>query len=318
MNSLKTGIILLNMGGPSSLEQVRPFLYNLFSDRDIIPLGPKLLQKPIAWMVAKKRAPKSMATYQMIGGGSPLQKITRMQAAALEKSLQNDGDFIADIAMRYWPPYGMETVEKMVDRGVKRIIALSLYPHYSKATTGSSLKHLRTAIAKVAQDLPVQEVPFWPCQTSYVKAIAENINAARREFGSNCHLVYSAHSLPVSFIKDGDPYLEHTKQTIKAIESLTQVKGRLCFQSRSGPVEWLAPSTPDTLKEMADEGCKDIIMVPISFVSDHVETLYEIDIEYKELAESLGMRLNSCASLNTQPLFIEGLRELVLEATAKF
>ena len=318
MSSLKTGIILLNMGGPSTLEQVRPFLYNLFSDRDIIPLGPKLLQKPIAWIIAKKRAPKSMATYKLIGGGSPLQKITRMQAAALADSLKEDGNFVADIAMRYWPPYSTETVQNMIDDGVQRIIALSLYPHYSKATTGSSLKHLRAAITKIDKDIPLVEIPFWPTQKSYVQAIATNIEEARDNFGHDCEIVYSAHSLPVSFIEEGDPYLEHTKQTIEAIEALTTIKGRLCFQSRSGPVEWLTPSTPDTLTEMANEGCKKVIIVPISFVSDHVETLYEIDIEYKELAESLGMQLHSCTSLNTQPLFIKALRELILENTEKF
>ncbi|CAG35814.1 ferrochelatase [Desulfotalea psychrophila] len=316
MQNIPTGVILLNMGGPTQTKDVRPFLYNLFSDREIIPLGPRLMQKPLAWLIAKRRAPKSAATYERIGGGSPLKQITEAQAEALEKSLQAHGNFTVTYAMRYWPPYCDEALDYLLSKGVERLVALSLYPHYSKATTGSSLTQLHKTLKKKNISLPLTEIPSWPKQRDYIAAIAANIKKGLATFhGEKTEIVYSAHSLPTSFIEAGDPYVEHTKQSIGAIEEITGKRGRLCFQSKSGPVEWLEPSTPDVLIQLAQEGVKNILMVPISFVSDHVETLYEIDILYKKQAKKLGMRLTSCPSLNTQEQFITGLRQLVLESS---
>ncbi len=314
MNQEHYGVILLNMGGPENLEDVHPFLYNLFSDRGIIQLGPKLLQKPLAWLIAKKRAPKSRAIYSKIGGGSPLKKITAQQAKALEDALTGDGKYTVTYAMRYWPPYGDEAVKLFLEQGVTSTIAVSLYPHFSKATSGSSLAHLKEAVDELAPHMPFQSVPSWPDQSSYIQALAENIQIGLAAFdGAPTEIVYSAHSLPVSFIEGGDPYVDHITVTMQEIEKLTGIKGRLCYQSRSGPVEWLAPSTPEMLRDLAQDGCKNILMVPISFVSDHIETLYEICILYKEQAARLGMRLETSESLNTNPLLIEGLRELILE-----
>ena len=319
MNKVVTGIILLNMGGPDSLDDVRPFLYNLFSDRDIIPLGPPFLQKPIAWFIAKKRAPKSMAAYEKIGGGSPLKRITSEQAKALETVLAEHGDYLVTFGMRYWHPYSEDSLEKLVNEGAQRVIALTLYPHYSKATTGSSLNRLRKAHKKNFSHIPLLEIPHWQDQPDYVQAVADNIISGIKGFnGEQSTVVYSAHSLPVSFIEAGDPYVDHTKLTIAAIEKITGIKGNLCYQSRSGPVEWLEPSTPDMLKKLAKEGVKNILMVPISFVSDHIETIYEIDMLYKEQAEALGMNLQPCNSLNCQEKFIEGLKKLILEKEQDF
>ena len=313
-NKETVGVILLNMGGPEKQDDVRPFLYNLFSDREIIPLGPACMQKPLAWLIAKRRAPKSKATYQKIGGGSPLKKITYQQAQALEKALDGDGSFYVTVGMRYWPPYSSEALDYLLAKGVNKIVALTLYPHYSQATTGSSLAHLKKAMAEKKATLPLIEIAHWPEQPHYVQAICDNIVEALKEFnGEDVEIVYSAHSLPVSFIEAGDPYVQHTKRTIAAIEKQTGIQGHLCFQSRSGPVEWLTPSTPDMLTELAKKGVKNILMVPISFVSDHVETLYEIDMLYKDQATALGMKLISPQSLNTQPQFISGLRDLVLQ-----
>ena len=302
------------MGGPDTLDDVQPFLYNLFCDREIISLGPAFLQKPLAWLISRRRAAKSKANYAQIGDGSPLKNITVNQAKALEESLRADGDYSVTIAMRYWPPLADEAIESLLKQGVSRIIVLTLYPHFSKATTGSSVSHFRNCLNRLAPGLPVRVIANWPTQTSYIKALADNITNGLRTFDSpKVTVVYSAHSLPVSFIEEGDPYVDHIKQTILAIENITGTLGRLCYQSRSGPVEWLSPSTPDMLEQLATEGCKNILMVPISFVSDHIETLFEISILYKQGAARLGMHLQACASLNLNPTFIQALRELVID-----
>ncbi len=312
MQKKSIGIILLQIGGPDSLDDVAPFLYNLFADRDIIQLGPAFLQKPLAWFIARRRAPKSQKNYAKIGGGSPLKRITTAQKKALEQALQNDGDIHIAIAMRYWPPSAEDAIRTLLAHNVKHIIALPLYPHYTKATTGSSLKDLRRVHTLLAPDIPLQEITSWPDHPQYIKALAHRIEEGSKQFTDQSFtLVYSAHSLPVSFINEGDPYVQELEKTITALEKCTGIKGILCYQSRSGPVEWLAPSTPETIEKLANEGCKNILMMPISFVSDHIETLYEIDMEFKEMAEEQGMRLVSTAPLNDDPDFVEGLAALL-------
>lgn len=318
MQSKKNGIILLNMGGPDSLDNVRPFLYNLFSDREIIKLGPAFLQKFLAWVISRKRAPKSKAIYARIGGRSPLKEISFQQARALQDALNDAGKYSVTVAMRYWPPFADDAIKALLAAEVDHITALTLYPHYSKATTGSSLSHLQQSLQRLAPDIPFSSISSWPVQNSYIKALAENIKKGLQTFETGpVEIVYSAHSLPVSFIQDGDPYVDHIKQTIAEIEKITHQSGRLCYQSRSGPVEWLSPSTPDMLETLSDESCKNILMVPISFVSDHVETLYEIGILYRDQAAQKGMCLKQSESLNTNPLFIQGLKDLILQQEGK-
>lgn len=310
----KIAVILLNMGGPAKLEDVRPFLFNIFSDREIIRLGPPFLQKPIAWYIARKRAPKSMDIYRQIGGGSPITTITRQQQDALEKALKNDGDFMVTTAMRYWKPTSASAVELVRSKQATKVVALSLYPHFSCATSGSSIKELKQHLTGL-DSRQLIEIASWPTQPDYVNCLATKIKHGLEHFETeDVELLYSAHSLPVSFIEEGDPYVEHLNQTITAVEKITGKIGRLCYQSRSGPVEWLSPSTPEMIETVAGEGGKNILMVPISFVSDHVETLYEINIQYKELAASHNISLQASESLNTDPQFIEGLRQLVLQS----
>jgi ferrochelatase len=314
MNQPRTGIVLLNMGGPEKQEDVRPFLYNIFSDRQIIRLGPRLLQKPLAWLIARRRAPKSAATYARIGGGSPIASITRQQQHALQQALSNDGDFLVTTAMRYWRPFTETAIEELLAARVERIVALSLYPHYSRATTGSSLNELKSRLARAAYSGRLVEISSWPDQPDYIACLAERITSGLDLFaGEPVQIVYSAHSLPVSFIEEGDPYVEHLQRTIAALETQTGRPGRLCYQSRSGPVEWLSPATPEMIRTLADEGCRAILMVPLSFVSDHVETLYEINIAYRALAGEYGIRLESTPGLNMMPRFIAALRKLVLD-----
>ncbi len=319
MKKKSFGIVLLQIGGPDCLEDVPHFLYNLFADRDIIRLGPAFLQKPLAWFIARRRAPKSQKNYAKIGGGSPLKKITIAQKKMLEQVLCDDADIHIAIAMRYWPPSADDAIKALVAQKVTHILALPLYPHYTQATTGSSLKDLRRAHALFAPEIPLQEITSWPDHPPYIEALAHRVTAGHEIFaGEPFTLVYSAHSLPVSFIKGGDPYVRELEKTITALEKRTGIKGRLCYQSRSGPVEWLSPSTPETIKQLAKEGCKNILMMPISFVSDHIETLYEIDMEFKEIAEDLGMRLVSTAPLNDDPDFVTGLATLLRNHIAEF
>ncbi|PID74379.1 MAG: ferrochelatase [Desulfobacterales bacterium] len=310
------GVILLNMGGPETQEEVHPFLYRLFSDRSLIELGPALLQKPIARYIARKRAPKSRKTYQQIGGGSPLKKLTREQASALETQLNAERSqrYLVTVAMRYCPPFSEEAVQQLLAKEIDCLTVLSLYPHYSRATGGSSILEMQRILKQLAPEMPVVYIKEWPDQPTYIQSLAGRILDGLEAFsGEPATVVYSAHSLPVSFVKRGDPYVEHLMRTITAVEQITRTEGKLCYQSRSGPVQWLSPSTSEMLQRLAEGGCKNVLMVPISFVSDHVETLYEIDILYRQQAEALGMHLRSSASLNADPQFIKALRELVLE-----
>jgi ferrochelatase len=310
------GVVLLNLGGPDTLADVEPFLVNLFSDRRIIRLSPfPFLQKFIARRIARKRAPKSSEAYRLIGGGSPLKGITVRQGEALRQALTEHGDFRVGMAMRYWQPYADKILQAFAAEKISRLVLLTLYPHYSVATTGSSLDDFRKAVQHRPEKFEVVEVREWSDQEEYVASLARTIEEGLGKFrDGGVQLVYSAHSLPVKFIREGDPYLDQIRQTIAAVEKRTGVVGRLCFQSRSGPVEWLSPSTPEMLEGLAGEGCRQVLMVPISFVSDHVETLYEIDIQYRELARDLGIRLERTESLNTRPDFIAGLKKLVLDA----
>jgi ferrochelatase len=313
----KTGVLLLNMGGPEKQADVRPFLYNLFSDRQIIRLGPALLQRPLAALIAWRRAPKSRANYQKLGGGSPITAITTRQAAALEKVLATDGNFLVRPVMRYWYPFAETVLRELAAIGVNELIALPLYPHYCRATSGSSFDDVRMQNRKLGLNLPLREIRSWPIEPDYIASLAARIQEGLALFGNGnetVQVVYSAHSLPKQFIDEGDPYVDELRLTIAALEQQTGKTGKLCFQSRSGPVIWLQPSTEDMLMQLAAEGCKNILMVPIAFVSDHIETLYEIDMLYKELAQKLGMRLESTRGLNDDPQFISGLRKLVLKA----
>ncbi|MEW6218350.1 MAG: ferrochelatase [Thermodesulfobacteriota bacterium] len=307
-------ILLLNLGGPERGEEVRPFLVNLFSDREIIRLGPALLQPLIARLIAWRRAPKSRANYAEIGG-SPLARITAAQGQALAEHLAPCGPFRSFVCMRYWHPRTGACLAQVQAAGIRRLVALTLYPHFSRATTGSSLSELARQLQVGVPDLELAVVREWPTQAGYIRELAAVIAAAWQAAADPAAAVlYSAHSLPAALIEEGDPYLDQIRATIAAVEELTGRPGQLAFQSRSGPVRWLAPSTPDSLRQLAAGGCRTVVVVPVSFVSDHIETLHEIDIQYRQLAHGLGMRLVRTESLNVRPGFIAALGELVLAA----
>ena len=312
----KTAVLLLQMGGPDSLDAVEPFLRNLFSDRDIIKIGPKLLQPLIARIIAKRRAPKVEHHYAEIGGKSPLRELTEAQGRALEAQL--GPDYRCFVAMRYWRPSTLEALAAIKREGIRDIIALTLYPHYSRATTGSSINELKRLLAESKVAFRVSYVEHFYNHPRYIDALAEKIKAGIELLHplAERQILFSAHSLPQSFIDDGDPYLGHIEETVQLVmERFPDETYHLAFQSRAGPVKWLEPATDEMLKHLAAEGCKNLLIVPLSFVSDHIETLHEIDIEYGKMCYELGYsKVARSPSLNDSPAFIDCLADLVKTA----
>ncbi|MBI5846572.1 MAG: ferrochelatase [Nitrospirae bacterium] len=322
------GVLLLNLGGPDSLAAVQPFLYNLFSDREIIRLGPVFLQKPLAFLISSLRSAKTKAAYALIGGKSPIREITDDQAKALETSLNEESashgrktEFKVVVGMRYWHPFTKDAVSRISAEGIDKVVVLSLYPHYSVATTASSLSELRRVLTAYPS-IRTHHIMSWYDQPRYIDALAEKIAKGLALFCSSSltpgikptdvHLLFSAHSLPKKFVDEGDPYVDHIMATIKAVTARFGNPWKLSYQSKSGPVAWLEPSTEQMLEEMASKGIKNVLAVPISFVSDHIETLYEIDMLYREMAALLGIRLERAESLNLSPTFISALADIVV------
>lgn len=267
------------------------------------------MQRPIAFVISALRASKTKMAYRLIGGRSPILEITEAQARALEESLNSR--FKVYVGMRYWHPYIKETLIRAINDGAKRLLALSLYPHYSTATTGSAIREYERVIREMKEEIEVSFIRSWYDHPFYIEALVDVINKVFVRFGK-IPVLFSAHSLPQRFIIEGDPYLKEIKGTIGAITDRLEMEYYLSFQSKSGPVKWLEPSTDEMLHSLARKGIKNLLIVPISFVSDHIETLYEIDILYKGLADKLSINLIRTESLNTHPLLIEALKDIVI------
>ena len=311
----KKAVLLLQMGGPDSLDAVEPFLLNLFSDREIIKIGPAWLQPIIARIIVKKRKGHVEENYALIGGKSPLRRLTEEQANALEKAL--GGDYRCFVAMRYWRPSTLEALAEIRKAGITDITVLSLYPHYSRATTGSSIKEVKRVLAESKADFNVHYIDSFYNNTGYIAALEERIREGLAQFHplADVDLLFSAHSLPQSFIDEGDPYLEHVQESVRLVMERFTLPHHLAFQSRAGPVKWLEPSTDDMLKSLAEKGVKNLLVIPLSFVSDHIETLHEIDIEYSKKAWELGIgKFERMPSLNSSPTFIAALAKMVRTA----
>ncbi|NEP02628.1 MAG: ferrochelatase [Symploca sp. SIO2E9] len=319
----RVGVLLLNLGGPDGLEDVRPFLYNLFSDPEIIRLPFSWLQSPLAWFISTRRAKTSQENYRQIGGGSPLRQITEAQADALQEHLQQQGQEVSVyIGMRYWHPFTEEAIAQIKRDQIERLVIFPLYPQFSISTSGSSFRLLE----KLWQEDPSLSrieytvIPCWYQQPGYLQAMAQLIAQELDEFPNpeQVHLFFSAHGVPLSYVTEaGDPYQEEIEDcTALIMQTLNQPHAHtLAYQSRVGPVEWLKPYTEDAIVELAQQGTKDLLVVPISFVSEHIETLQEIDIEYREIAEESGIEnFRRVPALNTHPVFIEALATLVVEA----
>ncbi|MEH2063777.1 MAG: ferrochelatase [Nostoc sp.] len=319
----RVGVLLLNLGGPDKLEDVGLFLYNLFSDPEIIRLPFRWLQKPVAWFIATRRTRTSQENYKQIGGGSPLRRITEAQGEALKEQLAYLGQEASMyVGMRYWHPYTEEAIAQITQDNIEHLVILPLYPQFSISTSGSSFR----LIEKLWQENPKLQpidytvIPSWYKQPGYLQAIAELIAQELGQYPNpdEVHIFFSAHGVPKSYVEEaGDPYQQEIEEcTALIMQTLNRPNAHtLAYQSRVGPVEWLQPYTEDALKELGAQGVKDLVVVPISFVSEHIETLQEIDIEYREVAEESGIHnFRRVPAPNTHPVFINALAELVIDA----
>jgi len=312
----KTAVVLFNLGGPDSLQAVQPFLENLFNDPDIFKLP---FQKLLARFISKKRAPKVEEQYKLIGGKSPIGEWTEIQRKLLEEKLRSEGkDVDVFIAMRYWKPLTEETVIKVEKDNYEKIIVLPLYPHFSSSTTGSSFNEWKRFYKGDSSKLIF--INDYYENELYVKSINERIDEALlrfpEEIRNDVQLVFSAHGTPVSYVKKGDPYSKQIEKTILAVMNARRYshEHHLCFQSKVGPVKWLEPSTANKIKELALKGKQHLLIIPISFVSDHVETLFELGIEYRHVADEAGIKnYIVMTGLNDSNTFVEALKQLTLE-----
>jgi ferrochelatase len=322
----RVGVLLLNLGGPDQLSDVRPFLYNLFSDPEIIRLPSPLLQAPLAWLISTLRAKKSQANYKKIGGGSPLRRITEAQAQALRAHLQQDGHPIeVYIGMRYWHPFTEEAITQIKQDQIEELVILPLYPQFSISTSGSSFRLLERLWQRDPELQAIQYtvVPSWYNQPAYLEAMANLIHQtlAQIPHPENAHIFFSAHGVPVSYVEEaGDPYQREIEACAGLIMNQLNRPNRytLAYQSRVGPVEWLQPYTDTAIVELAASGVKELVVVPISFVSEHIETLEEIDIEYREIAREHGIETFArVPAPDTDATFIGALAALVMEALSQ-
>ena len=322
----RMGVIIFNLGGPETLADVRPFLYNLFSDPDIIRIKNGPTRKLLAWFIASTRQFKSRGLYRQIGGGSPLSRITGGQGSALQARLSELGcPARVYVGMRCWKPTIDDALELALRDGVRHLLALPLFPQYSVTTTGSCFNYLRKLVERKvpAGSLKITYVDAWFDEPLYVEAMADKIREALGRFADvdprQVNLLYSAHSIPARYVDEGDPYLEQTRKTVELIDARL---GKCCpstlsFQSKVGPVKWLEPATNSVLAEFGRHGIGRVLVVPISFVSDHIETLQEIDILYRKVAADSGIReFRRAASLNLDPKFIDALAQISRRAFA--
>ena len=319
----RIGVLLLNLGGPDKIEDVRPFLYNLFADPEIIRLPVKAFQKPLAWLISTLRAKKSQENYLEIGGGSPLREITEAQAEALEAKLKEMGqDAKIYIGMRYWHPFTEEAIAQIKRDGIKKVVILPLYPQFSISTSGSSFRVLEEMWAedKELKEIDYTLIPSWYDRPGYLRSMADLIAQELDNFPNpdKAHVFFSAHGVPVSYVEEsGDPYQKEIEECTRLImETLNRPNPyTLAYQSKVGPVEWLQPYTDDALEELGEKGVEDLAVVPISFVSEHIETLQEIDMEYREVAQEAGIKnFHRVPALNVHPGFIDSLANLVVES----
>ena len=321
----KLGVVVFNLGGPETLAEVKPFLYRLFSDPEILRIRTDFIRKSIAYSIATLRNRRSCGYYRQIGGGSPLRRITEEQAQALSDELRWAGTRV-DVftAMCTWHPFFHEALDEIERSDVRRLVVLPLFPQYSVTTTGSGFRTLKRLLAERPRlaSLDTRWISSWQNHPTYIAALTELIRRELEQFPNpeNVQLLFSAHSIPESYVREGDPYLAQTRETIELIADQLERENpyRLSFQSKIGPVEWLGPSTNDVILELGKQGVGEVLAVPISFVSEHVETLYELDILYRKVAADAGIeQFRRVPTLNCDPTFIRALRELVESAVAE-
>ena len=293
----KTGIILAQLGGPRDQREVEPFVRAIFADPDLVPIpGGPVVSKIFGWAVAKARGPFVRKNYRLIGGGSPILEITLAQGRMLEETLrERDHDAHVTVAMRYTRPDTYDAVRELVRADVDRIILLPMYPQYSRATTGSSENELRRILADLDVATPLEVVRTWYDHPSYLdfqaKLVTEMLETRPTDQRNGAAVLFSAHGLPESVVAKGDSYPDETEATVRAVTERVPYKidARLGYQSRTKPVKWIGPGTEQVLADFANDGFDTVGMVAVSFVTDHIETLYEVDMLFRDAAEKVGI-----------------------------
>lgn len=314
-------ILLLQLGGPETLRDVPGFLYRLFSDPEVIRIRFAPLRKAIAAAIALGRKRASRALYASIGGGSPIRRLTDAQAAGTERLLQNSGaPVVVRTAMTCSRPLVEEVVRDLAASGIRRFLALPLYPQYSLTTTKGALDRARAAVERFAPGALFEEVGSWPTHPLFVQAHADAIREAIARFPDPrpeaVRVLYSAHSIPAKLVtREGDPYPKEVEQSVRAINAVLGERSpwTLAYQSKLGPVEWLGPATLDVIRDLGRRGEKQVLVVPIAFVTDHVETLYEVDQLFAEHARRAGIAVfRRTPGLNDRPELLQALADLAL------
>ena len=315
----RVAVVLMNLGGPDSLQAVQPFLVNLFSDPAIIDL-PRFLRLPLARFVASRRARVARDIYARLGGRSPLLANTEAQAQTLQAALGPGHRCF--VAMRYWHPLSSETAREVAAWAPDEIVCLPLYPQFSTTTTASSLAAWQIAAAREGLIRPTHVVRCYPCEHGLVEAIAGLVGPAldaASGTGKPPRLLFTAHGLPKRIVRGGDPYpdqVEGTAAAVVAALARPELDWRVCYQSRVGPLEWIGPGTDEEIRRAGEDGVA-LVVAPISFVSEHSETLVELDLDYRHLAEAVGVTYyHRVPAVGVEPMFIESLATLVKRALA--
>ena len=312
---MRKAIILFNLGGPDKLENVEPFLFNLFNDPAIISI-PSIFRYPLAKFLSKRRAPIAKDIYKEIGNKSPILELTQEQAKSLENNLSKKGDYKCFVVMRCWHPRASDVINKVKEYNPEEVILLPLYPQYSASTSGSSINEWNELCKKENYKVKTKIICCYPTENNFIASHVALIQQTVKKIkNNNFKLIFSAHGLPESKVKKGDPYQWQVEETVKEIisklknENLDHV---ISYQSRVGPMKWIGPSTDAEIIKYSKEK-KGIVIVPVAFVSEHSETLVELDIEYKKLAEKNGCSFyKRVPALGIEENFIKGLTELVL------
>jgi len=310
-------VVLLNFGGPETLEQVEEFIFQILSDPDTLQLPfPGWLQNRLARKIARRRAPDVREQYRAIGGGSPLVAATAQLAKSLETELRARGHALPLFtAHRYLPGWTTQTAQALTQQGVEHLLMIPLYPHYSRTTTGSSLKQLTQALAGAGWRGQAAAVDHYPDAPRYLEALGGRLKStlSAEGLGSQDTLILcSAHGLPASYVRRGDPYRQDLERTVAGLEgAFPGWRFRLSFQSRVGPMEWLRPYTDEEIPRLAGEGFRHVVFLPLAFVNDHLETLHEIGHTYFELARRHGLTPHRVPAVEDHPAFVAQLADFV-------
>jgi ferrochelatase len=314
---MKKAVILFNLGGPDKIENIEPFLFNLFNDPAILNL-PTLLRYPLAKLISNRRAPVAKKIYAELGGSSPILKLTKEQSSALEIKLnqsQTEDEYKCFIVMRCWNPRAKDVIKDVQLYNPDDVVLMPLYPQYSAATSGSSIKEWKDVCKKNNYNVKTSTICCYPTDQNFINAHTKEIIKKIKDL-KNFKLIFSAHGLPEKNIKKGDPYQWQVEQSVKKIvESLNDenLDWILSYQSRVGPLKWIGPSTEDIIIKNSKIG-KHIVLVPIAFVSEHSETLVELDIEYKEIADANGCKnYTRVPALGINEDFIKAMSELIIK-----